>query len=318
MNVLIDISDRKLAEQLSSHLAAIIESSDDAIISKSLEGTILSWNSGAEQIFGYRVSEALGKNISLLVPADRFDEEPQILAKINRGERIDHYETVRQTKDGRKIDISLSVSPIRDKSGRIIAASKICRDISERKRAEAEREELLARERAARAEAEAANRAKDEFLAILSHELRTPLNVMIGWARLLKAGKVNAATQARALEALERNASLQTQLINELLDVSGIVAGKLRLEMLPVDLHSVIHSAVEVIKPAAQDKNIELQLSIELEVGPLIGDPGRLHQIVWNLLSNAVKFSDDNSFVQLRLQRTEAVVEISQKNGTIS
>ncbi|HEY7545429.1 MAG TPA: PAS domain S-box protein, partial [Blastocatellia bacterium] len=149
-----EITERKRVEEISSHLAAIVESSDDAIISKSLEGTILSWNKGAMRIFGYSAEEIIGKSIYILIPPDRTDEEPRIIERLRRGESIESYETVRVAKDGRMVNISLTVSPIKDKSGKVIAASKIARDITERKQMEREREQLLAREQAARAEAE--------------------------------------------------------------------------------------------------------------------------------------------------------------------
>ena len=147
-------------------LAAIVESSDDAIISKDLNGTILSWNSGAERVFGYRADEAIGRSITMLLPPDRFDEEVSIIATLVRGERIDHFETERLTKDGRRIDISLSVSPIKDRTGRVIGGAKIARDISLRRELERAREQALEQERQGRALAEAANRSKDAFLAM--------------------------------------------------------------------------------------------------------------------------------------------------------
>src|SRR5262249_51303907 len=165
-------------------LAAIVEDADDAILSKNLDGIIASWNPAAERMFGYTAAEAVSQPITIVVPDERRSEEDMVLSRIRRGESVDHFETVRQTKDGRRIDVSLTVSPIRDSSGRIIGASNITRDISERKRLEADRAALLGREQHARAESEAANRAKDEFLALLSHELRTPLNAVYGWARM--------------------------------------------------------------------------------------------------------------------------------------
>jgi PAS domain S-box-containing protein len=145
VNMLVDISDRKRADINAQKLASIVESSDDAIVSKDLDGIITSWNRGAEQLFGYRAEEVIGKPVSILIPADRLDEEPRILEQIRRGERVDHYETIRRRKDGRLLDISLTVSPIRDADGRIVGASKIARDITERKRAQ-ERQKLVVSE----------------------------------------------------------------------------------------------------------------------------------------------------------------------------
>ena len=158
-----------------ARLAAIVECSDDAIISKDLAGIITSWNSGAERIFGYTPAEAIGQSVTMLIPADRYNEEPGILRRIRQGERVDHYQTVRMRKDGSLVDVSISVSPITDARGVIIGASKIARDVTGEKRAEEQRAELLQKAQVAREQAEAANRAKDEFLAMLGHELRNPL-----------------------------------------------------------------------------------------------------------------------------------------------
>ncbi|HKQ09463.1 MAG TPA: PAS domain S-box protein [Blastocatellia bacterium] len=315
-----DITERLQAEQASLHLAAIVESSDDAIVSKTLNGTILSWNKGAERIFGYPAEEAVGRNILMLIPEDRQDEEPQILSRIQRGERIDHYETIRKTKDGRLINISVTISPIRDSSGRIIAASKIARDITGQKQAEKEREQLLTRERAARAEAEAANRAKDQFLATVSHEVRTPLNAILGWARILHSGKLEGEMQARALETIDRNARAQAQIIEDLLDVSRIITGKLRLDVRPVALTSIIEAAADAVRPAAHAKNIQLEIGLDYEVGPVSGDADRLQQVVWNLLSNAIKFTPSGGQVDVKLERvgTDARLSVTDTGRGIS
>ncbi|HEY9845867.1 MAG TPA: PAS domain S-box protein, partial [Candidatus Caenarcaniphilales bacterium] len=192
-----------------------------------------------------------------------------------------------------------------------------CIDITERKRAESEREQLLEREQAARAAseaarcaAEAANRLKDEFLATLSHELRTPLNAMVGWTQLLRTRKFNEATTARALETIDRNAKSLAQLIEDLLDVSRIVTGKLRLNVRPVELIPVIEAAINTIRPAAEAKNIRIQKILDPLAGPVSGDPERLQQVVWNLLANAVKFTPKGGRVQVRLERVNSHIEI--------
>ena len=169
---------------------------------------------------------------------------------------------------------------------------------------------LYERQQAARAEAEAANTMKDEFLATLSHELRTPLNAVLGWARMLKAGALDDATAKRALDVIERNANAQLQLIEDLLDVSRIITGKLRLDVKPVAPASVIEAAIDTLRPAAEAKGIRLQPILDPRAGPVSGDPDRLQQIVWNLLSNAVKFTPRGGRVQVRLERVNSHVEI--------
>jgi PAS domain S-box-containing protein len=294
-----------------ARLAAIVASSDDVIVSKTLDGTITSWNLAAERIFGYTADEAIGQNIKLIIPPERWAEEDEVLARLRRGEKIDHFETVRCAKDGRLLNISLTVSPIRDSQGRIVGASKVARDITDRIRAQEERERLLRSEKQARQEAEAANRVKDEFLAVLSHELRGPLNAIVGWASLIQTGRLDAERTSKAIETILRNAQMQSQLISDLLDVSAIVSGRLRLNIRPCRLSSIVKAAMEVVRPAAEAKSISLQAVIDPAAGPVIGDPDRLQQIVWNLLSNAVKFTDRGGRVQVRVQRIDSQVELT-------
>jgi PAS domain S-box-containing protein len=578
----------------SAWLTAIIESADDAIISKTLNGYITSWNKGAERIFGYTAEETVGKHVTMLIPADHLDEEPAILARLRAGARIEHYETVRVRKDGSLVDISLTVSPIKDESGKIIGASKIARDISERKLAESliegqrqvlelivqsaslvevleklagvvegqsgagglvsillidsdglhlrhgaapnlpeaynravdgapiapeggscvvaafrkqpvisadiatdpiwatyrdlalghglracwstpiissvgdvlgtfavyyreprepnprdlrliqlmirtaaiaiERERLInqlvwertrlaylftnapafiatvkgpehvfeltnpaymklighrdvigksvrealpdvasqgffelldnvfktgepyegremrlmvqpqpggaleerfvdfiyqpiseadgtvigifahgvdiTEQVSARKQAEEANRLKDEFLATVSHELRTPLTSILGWARMLGDGQLKEADSKRALDTIQRNAQLQSQLIEDILDVSRIVTGKLRLEVRPLELPSVIEAAVESVLPAADAKEIRVQRVLDSGPSFVSGDANRLQQIIWNLLTNAIKFTPKGGRVQIRLERVNSHVEI--------
>jgi PAS domain S-box-containing protein len=293
---------------VAAHLAAIIASSDDVIVSKTLEGVITSWNPAAERTFGYTAAEAVGQHIRLIIPPDRWAEEDDVLARIGRGERVEHFETVRRTKDGRLLNISLTVSPVKDKSGKIVGASKVARDITQRKQGERELERLLASEKEARAQAEEASRMKDEFLAVVSHELRTPLNAITGWASLLRMRKLDEQT-ARAIETIMRNAETQNQLIGDLLDVSRIVSGQMRLNIRPFELISVIEAAIEVIRPAADAKSISVQSLLDPAAGPVAGDPDRLQQVFWNLLSNAIKFTPNRGRVQIRLQRINSHIE---------
>jgi PAS domain S-box-containing protein len=298
-------------EFAAARLAAIVNSSDDAIVSKTVDGVITSWNAGAERIFGYTAAEAVGRHITMIIPADRLSEEDEVLARIRRGEHVDHFETVRQRKDGRLIDISLTVSPIHNAAGQVIGASKIARDISERRRSERERESLVAREREARALAERLNRTKDQFLATLSHELRTPLNAIYGWAQMLDARQLDAPTRQRATQAILRNAKAQVQLIDDLLDLSRIVTGHMRLDVRLVDLRDVIQAALESVQPAARAKSIRVQVVLDPHAGPIMGDPSRLQQVVWNLLINAVKFTPKEGRVQVHLTRNRSLVDIA-------
>ncbi|HYG81954.1 MAG TPA: PAS domain S-box protein [Pyrinomonadaceae bacterium] len=451
-----DITERRQAEEVRLRLGAIVESSDDAIIGKTLGGVITSWNKGAERLYGYAAEEAVGRPISMLVTPDRPQEIPDILARLKRGERIDHFETTRVRKDGEVIDVSLTISPIRNAEGTITGASTIARDITERRRgarelreseeryrafvrnsseaiwrfelevpvpvdlpvdeqielyyrhgylaecndamaemygfasaeeivgarfgdllvrddpknvkflrafiesgyrmteaesrevdregrpkyflnnlvgiieggmllrawgtqrditqrqlAEEERAALLLRERAARREAEDANRLKDEFLATLSHELRTPLTAMLGWTKMLRMMDLDEATAAHALETIERNAQAQAQLVEDLLDVSRIITGKLRLEVSPTELVPVVQAAMDAVRPAAAAKSIELRTALDPAAGPVSGDPARLQQVAWNLISNAVKFTARGGRVEVRLERADSHVEFT-------
>ncbi len=455
------------------HLAKIVDSSDDAIVSKDLNGTILSWNAAAERMFGYTPAEAIGRSIRMIIPEVRQSEEEFVLGRIRMGESVRHYETIRQRKDGTLVPISLTVSPIYDDAGVVIGASKIARDITERARlrAAAEEQASIARKLSeigvivagsldqstivqkvtdvattltqaefgaffynevdpesgeayklhtlsgaskeafseftepratavlapvfrgegvvrlddvtedprydknpphhempagllpvrsylgvpvkapsgdvvgalffghSRAgvfteqhqqlatgiaawasvalhnarlylQARDADRLKDEFLAVLSHELRTPLNAIVGYARLLRGGILAGEKATRGLETLERNAMSLTQIVNDVLDISRIVSGKIRLDVRPVELPLVVHNAVATVQPTADAKGVELQTIIDPRVGPVSGDPDRLQQVVWNLLTNAVKFTPKEGRVQVRLDRVHSHIEI--------
>jgi len=443
-----DVIERHLADITSRQLAAIVSSSDDGIIGKDLNGIIRSWNFGAERIFGYTADEMIGTSIMRLIPPDRQDEEREILSRIRRGERFDHFETIRLTKDGRQLNISITVSPIKDSTGHVIGASKVARDITERKkaeerertllaeaatvnakfraffeqgplfagimaldgtiieanrlsleacgytkeqvvgkpfwecpwwrhsaalmqqiklaaaqtaagqtfqaempyfvadgsqrmvsllilpikdetgrvvflaptgtditdlkRAESQRDDLLQAERAARAAAERASLLKDEFLATLSHELRTPLNGILGWSHIMRQDNANAEVIAEGLEVIERSARAQSEIIEDLLDMSRIISGKVRLDVQRLDLSAIVQSAVETARPAAEAKGIRLQSITDPLNGVVVsGDVNRLQQVLWNLLSNAVKFTPKGGRVQVLLERINSHLEIS-------
>jgi len=300
-----DITEHKRAQEALARLASIVESSYDAIIGQTLDGTITSWNRSAERTFGYAADEVQGRSIALLIPPERPEPLESLLARLEREGRIHLYETVWLTKAGERINVSLTISPIRNELGRTIGVSTIARDITERKRLEAEREQFLGREQEARREAEAANRTKDEFLAIVSHELRTPLTSILGWVRQVRSGRLAREAVESALEIIERNARIQTGLIEDILDVSRIIAGSLRLDLRPVDPATIIVSAIETIRPAADSKGIHIEPKLDPDVGTVSGDPGRLQQVAWNLLSNAVKFTPKGGRIDVRLERAQ-------------
>jgi PAS domain S-box-containing protein len=489
-----DVTERKRAQERLLQAAAIVENSDDAIISKDLDGRILSWNPGAERLYGYTAAEAVGQPVTMLIPDDRPDEEPRILKQIRRGERVDHYETVRRRKDGMLVNVSLTVSPVRDAEGRVVGASKIARNVTARKQAEerlreqaevietvhrlgqtlaaeldlhrlvqavtdaateltdahfgsffynvlneegasymlytlsgvpaeafahfpmpratdlfgptfrgegvvriddvkldprygknspyygmpeghlpvtsylavsvtsrsgevigglffghpdagvfTERHERLvinlaaqaavamdnarlfeaaqkARAEAERAaaeqerlyrEAREASRLKDEFLATVSHELRTPLTAILGWAHMLRSGQFTDESAAGAFETIERNARAQAQLIEDLLDVSRAISGKLRIDVRAVEPDSFIGPAIEAIRPAAEAKGVRVQKVMDTGLVSVSGDPVRLQQVIWNLLANAIKFTPRGGRVQIRMERVNSHVEIA-------
>lgn len=426
-----DITERRRAEEDTARLAAIVTSAESAIFGMTLDGVITSWNRAAERIFGYTHAEAVGQLNTLIIPADLAAEGSEILERLRRGETVSHYETERLARDGRRIPVSLSVSPITDANGQIIGISKIVRDITARKRTERElveresrfrlmadhapvlvwlsdtenrgiyfnrpwieftglpleqqlgegwlllihpddradagaycqhhferripftmefrlrhhsgeyrwvqdvgqplflpdgtfngyigscmdidarkrleeaREDAVQRESAARTAAEEASRLKDEFLAVVSHELRTPLNAILGWVQMLRKGPAPETMVRKAVDTIERNARMQVQLVEDLLDVSRIVTGQLALRIEPVDLAAVVEAAVEAVQPSAEAKEITLQLDLLDDDVSVTGDAGRLQQAVWNLLTNALKFTPKEGRIQIELRRTE-------------
>jgi PAS domain S-box-containing protein len=317
-----DISERRRLDQeresrarIARELAAIVETSEDAIISKDLRSTVRSWNHGAEQIFGYTAAEMIGRSIRTIIPDERWNEEDDVVRELGRGNRVNQFETIRRRKDGTDVHVSLTISPIYSPDGLVVGASTIARDITERRQAEAERARLLAREQEARAQIERAGRLKDDFLAVLSHELRTPLNAVLGYAHLLVSGAVPPEGTRRALDAIQRNAQAQARLVESLLDLSRVLAGKLELNADVTELSAVITLAVDAVSPEALKRNISLEVSGAKSVR-VFADGARLQQVFWNLLSNAIKFTPDRGQVTVDLASTdtEAVVRV-RDNG---
>ena len=305
-----DLSRQRQGEIAQARLAAIVDSSDDAIVSKTLAGVITSWNAAAERMFGWSAEEAVGQHITLIIPVEYHEEETHVLARLARGERINHFETIRQRKDGTRLPVSLTVSPVRDAAGVIVGASKVARDISERRLVEHARQTLLEHEQKARSEAEAMNRSKDQFLATMSHELRTPLNAIYGWARMFAEGALDPAATRNAAQAILRNARIQVQLIEDLFDVSRVITGKMRLDVRAMNVLAALEAAVETVRPAAAGKGIRLDTALDPRAAPIMGDPDRIQQIAWNLLSNAVKFTPKGGRVQLHLRRVNSHIDI--------
>ena len=278
-----------------ARLAAIVASSDDAIVSKDLNGIIQTWNRGAERIFGYTSAEVVGQPITIIIPDDRVNEEAEVLRRICAGESVDHFETVRRTKDGRLIGISLTVSPIPGRSGRITGASKIARDITEQKRLQRE--------------AAQGSHIKDEFLATLSHELRTPLNAVLGYAMLLCDGALSTEQQIKAASVIRRNADALARLVDDLLDTSRIVTGKMNLRLGLCDIGGVVREALDSVRQAIEAKSLRLDVSIA-PGEPLVGDAERLRQVLWHLLTNAIKFTPSGGTITLRVEHLDTGVRI--------
>ena len=306
-----DVTEQRKLFEAREQLAAIVEYSGEAIATKNLDGIIQTWNASAEKLFGYRADEIIGKPVTILIPPERLSEEEEILSRLRRGLPAERLETIRLKKDGTSIPVSVTVSPIKDPDGDVIGASKLIQDITARNRLEKQRQQLLAREQSLRAQAEAAGRMKDEFLATVSHELRTPLSAILGWATMLNRGQLEPAMASRGIESIERNAKAQAQLVEDLLDVSRIISGKMRLDIKPVILTSIINEALDVVRPAAEAKSIRLKVNIDSDSDQLRADPARLQQIIWNLVSNSIKFTPARGEVTLNVGRSASMAEIS-------
>jgi len=303
-----------LADRIQARLAAIVESSDDAIISKTLDGVIRTWNAGAERIFGYRAVEAIGRSITLIIPTELLDEEQEILARLSQGQRIDHYETVRMAKDGRRINVSLTVSPIRDAGGRIIGASKVARDVTERRQAE---EALLAERRKALEVLEEADRRKDDFLALLAHELRNPLAPLRNGLEVMRLAAGDATAVAKMRDVMDRQLSHMVRLVDDLLDVSRISRNKMELRRSRVLLADVISSAVETTQPALVAAGHQLTVSLPPEPIHLDADLTRLAQVFSNLLNNSAKYTARGGHIRLTATREGGQVSVAVQDDGV-
>jgi PAS domain S-box-containing protein len=307
-----DITERRNLERqdadrlaASRMLASIVETSEDAIVSKSLDGIIQSWNEAAERVFGYTAEQAVGKPITIILPADRSEEEKQIITSIRAGKRVEHFETVRTRSDGQLIDISLSVSPIIDEAGRVVGAAKIARDITDRKLAEKRIYELLT-------ELQLGDRRKDEFLATLAHELRGPLAPLRNMLEVLKRSNGDGELHHQARETMERQLGQMVRLVDDLLDVSRITRDKLELRQERVELSSTIYHSVEICRPLAECAKHDVSVTLPPEPIYLNADATRLTQVFSNILNNACKYTEPcgKIWVTAERQGSDAVVSI--------
>ena len=309
IGVIEDITQRKQAERARDHLAAVVEYSDDAIVTKTLDGMITTWNPGAERIFGYSAREAIGRPIMMLVPSEYAGEELAILAHIRRGEPVSHCETLRRRKDGSLVNVSLSVSPLKDSSGQIVGASKIARDITLQKSVEA----------ALKAQTDMLrdmDRRKDEFLATLSHELRNPLAPIRQAAVIAATEDLSPERRRWATDMIRRQVLNMSLLLDDLLDVARITRGTLQLRTDTTELATVIAAAVETARPLLDAKRHRFENELPSEPTAFVADPLRLAQVLSNLLTNAAKYTDEGGSIRLVAHAsTDQVVIRVQDNG---
>jgi PAS domain S-box-containing protein len=316
-----DISERKQAEEqlreAHSRLSFHVENTPLGVIEWDRDFRVARWSRSAEAIFGWKAEEVIGRRIGDWRFV--FQEDVPAVEQLTSRQRVGSEQTGvsrnrNYTKDGSVLYCEWYNSVLHDRTGELESVLSLVLDVTARKHAEEERAHFLAGEQAARREAEEANRIKDDFLATLSHELRTPLTAIVGWAHLLANNTLDPALHPQALETILHNAKSQGKLIEDLLDVSRIIVGKLHLDARPVDLGAVVQAAVSSVRLAAQAKGIRLDLVLDSSPSQVSGDPDRLQQVVWNLLTNAIKFTPGGGSVGLRVERGEAFTSIEVRD----
>jgi PAS domain S-box-containing protein len=293
--ITLDITDIKQAEEKSAKLAAIVQSSDDAIISKTPESVITSWNTAAERIFGYTADEMVGETIYKIIPPDRQDEEPLILARLKKGERVEHFETKRLTKDGHLLDISLTISPIKDARGNIIGLSKIARDITEKKQEE---------------------QRKNDFIGMVSHELKTPLTSLSAIIQMGTSKLRNSEDEflSGAMENANRQVKKMTSMINGFLNISRLESGQLLIEKEPFRLDGLLRETLEETKLTVSSHIFSLNECNDITVN---ADRDKIGSVISNLISNAVKYSPRGKLIDIRCQTEGKMVVVSVKDEGI-
>jgi len=310
IGVVRDITLRKQLQEQRRWLASIVESSNDAVIGKDLNNTILSWNQGAEKIYGFTASEAVGQPVSLIVPEDKLDEEAHHMERLRRGEYVDHFETVRRRKDGRSVNVAVTISPVHDALGRVVGASVVARDITDRLHVAELGQQAMQLEAENRAVL-VASRSKSEFLSRMSHELRTPLNAVLGFAELLLVDRIAPGSPDfdRFLRRILESGRNLLELIDALLDFGAIDSGQLELHPEAIDLQATVAEVVAIFASQAADKQIELTHVTEPGLDGLMLDPVRLKQVLYNVLSNALKFTPQQGRVDIsaRAEKTHAI-----------
>jgi PAS domain S-box-containing protein len=281
------------------YLAEIVDSSDDAIIGKTLDGVIISWNRGAERLYQYVADEVVGRPISILIPPERPDELPQIMERLRRGQRVDHYRTTRVRKDGARIAVSVTISPVHDSEGRVVGASSIARDVSEQERAVQE-----------------ALRVREQFIAIAAHELRTPLTTVFARLQLaerrLKQADYDRTALARDVTLVRQGAEKLRVLIERLLDISRIRSGRLELDRKPTDVVALVRAAANEF---AETSGREVRVRGPESQSDLVNvDSMRIEEVVTNLIDNANKYSPANKPIEVDIADDPETVRVAVKD----
>lgn len=302
-----DISDKRTAEEKQAILAAIVNSSDDAIISKTLQGIITSWNHSAEKMFGYSEHEAIGKHISIIIPQERIQEETMIIDSIRSGKKIDHFETVRCRKDGSKINISLTVSPVKNSRGEIIGASKVARDITDKIEAEKKRQLYIEK-------LQELNVFKDEFMAMASHELKTPLTVISVNLEILKM-KMEGDSNLSFIDKTETQVKKFNDLINNLLNVSKINAGRMELDLSHFELNTLVREIAADLQLTTHQHQINFEPDKNICI--VEGDYRKICQVMINIITNAIKYSPNGGKIAVKVKRHDGQLLVSCSDNGI-